>query len=145
MAKIDMIRSHLERLASSVWQGAKLDSGGRILIRRGTAVIEIYAADETTIAFRCTLAVDVPATPALYEWLNEQNRRSRLVKIVRLERDVATFVFMLADEIDANRLQTAVTVLGQFSDENDDRLVATYGGRLANPPPAPTPSTGSPA
>lgn len=137
MAKLDMVQSYVEKLAGSIWEGATLGPELRISLQYGSALVEIYTLDDETVAFRCTLARDVPATPGLYEWLNSLNRTNRLVKICHMEdRAVGAYVFMRADEIDANRMQTAVSQLGAFSDPIDEELVNKFGGTLANPAPS---------
>jgi hypothetical protein len=138
MARIDQIRSYLEKLAASIWQGAEMDAHGRIVIRRGSANVEISATENywstPLVTFTSTIATGVPDTPALFSWLNDQNNRTALVKVLKRADQVQAYVFMLADYIDESQLTVAVRLIGAFADQIDDQLVATYGGQLPSPP-----------
>jgi hypothetical protein len=136
MARIDQVRSYLEKLAASEWPGAVMDQNGEIRIRNGTAVVSIKAhgrfvpGDDGVVAVISKVATNVPDTPALFAWLNEQNGRFVQVKVVKRGGDILAWVSLQADDIDERDLKSAVDSIGAFVDEIDDKVVATYGGEL---------------
>jgi hypothetical protein len=145
MARVDQVRSYLEKLAGSEWPGAVMDDSGQIRIRNGTAVVSILAEDqpaspvETDLVYVASaVAKNVPDTPALFSWLNEQNNRFARLKIVKRRDNILAWVCLNADDIDERDLKTAVGWIGVFADEIDDKIVATFGGQLpwAQPQPA---------
>ena len=140
MARLDMVRSYLEKLAASVWPEAVLDEQGAISIRHGSAVVQIRATtDAELVSVGAVVAEDVPATPALFEWLNEQNIRSGQIKVARIGAEtVVAILYEPADEINEVKLRNAVDSVGLFVDGIDDQLVATLGGQLPPPPPSST-------
>jgi hypothetical protein len=142
MPRIDMVRSYLEKLAASVWDGAVMDEQGFISIRVGSAIVAISAVGEDSdlVHVGAVVAADVPATPALFEWLNEQNCRSGQVKVSRRKENntVQAAMFVPTEEINEARLKSAVGLVGSFTDGIDDALVTTLGGRLPSPPPSTT-------
>lgn len=139
MARLDMVRSYLEKLAASVWPEAAMDEQGVIFIRHGSAIVGIEATtDAQLVVFGAIVAYDVPATPALFEWLNEQNNVWAQVKVIRRDDNVQATLVVPSDEINEVKLRNAFGVVAAFVDEIDDQLVATLGGQLPPPPPSST-------
>ncbi len=139
MAKIDQVRSYLEKLSASAWPGAVMDEQGNIPIRYGSAVVNISALEGGRnldyVVFSSMVAKDVPDTPALFGWLNEQNNRYELVKVVKQGGVVEAKIDLIADDINEPRMKSAVGVVGGFADEIDDEVVGKYGGQMPSPPP----------
>ena len=131
-----MVRSYLEKLAASVWPEATVNDQGTILITHGSTLVLIgpTGAESEFIGCWAIVATNIPATPALYEWLNEQNGRSGQVKLTMVENTVQAVLYIPTDEINEVKLRYAVDVIGPFVDAIDDQLVATLGGRLSSPP-----------
>ena len=131
-----MVSSYLEKLAASVWPEAVLDDQGFISIPYGSTVVLIAptGAESEFVGCWAIVATNIPATPALYEWLNEQNSDSRQVKLTRQENSVQAALFIPTDEVNEVKLRYAVDAIGSFVDAIDDQLVATLGGQLPSPP-----------
>jgi hypothetical protein len=141
MARIDQVRSYLEKLAASDWPGAVMDQNGQIRIRNGTATVSISASEllpdrEDVVLVASTVATKVPDTPALFKWLNEQNRRFAKIKIVKKDDYIAAWASLSPDDVDERQLKKAVLDVGAFADEIDEQIVATYGGQLPQHQPA---------
>jgi hypothetical protein len=102
--------------------------------RRGSAIIEVYLTQNNGMSYLQVLSpiFHIPAQGLLplYRRLLEMNLQLTNAAFGVYLDIVYVFYERPLEGLDAPELNTIITLLSQYADEWDDKLVAEFGGRL---------------
>lgn len=84
--------------------------------------------------------MDVEKTAELLDTLNLMNHGMEFARAYWANGTVWAAVDLLAETLDRQELERAMSVVGEWADSVDDALVQRFGGIMPNAPQAPSPA-----
>ena len=140
MATVAQVQKKVQSILSTELGSVKVDADGDIRIDyESTSVriaVEQYgdSTEETVVEITGVLSFETPASPMLYEWINEKNSSIKFGTIYHLDGSKSgTLVLLqysiLGDFLDPEELLNAVRVVVLISNKLDDELIQKFGGK----------------
>lgn len=152
MTRIEVIRPFVERTIAE-YLGIDDDAlevldDGTIPIGAGTAVVNVRLveghAGRPLLSVFSPLLHDVERTSELLEKLNEVNSSLWFTRVFWADRRVILAMELLAEDLDRDQVEHAVSLVSFASDHWDGELREAFGGEVENPkgeaPPPPVPA-----
>lgn len=136
MARVEVVKPYIHQLLKDMLgtEGdLHVDSDGDVPIRRGSTMYWISLYDnnnEAQVRVWSYMARGVPASPELYEHLNDINAHIRYGRVYFWDGAVIVSNELLAEGLDARELENACECISGISDGRDDELVAKFGGEV---------------
>lgn len=134
----EALRQKVQRIVADELGSATVDRDGDVVIKHDSAVVFITVIEQqsrTIVKLWATLAVDVPPSASLYEWVATEGQGYFFAKTkvgpvsdegtveVRWEYD------LLGDYLDPKELVNALHVVVGIANDLDDEIVSQFGGR----------------
>jgi hypothetical protein len=111
--------------------GIVIDEEGDIPVRGDDTMLFVRVLDDpVSVLVFCPAIVELPATPALLERLNELNEGVRFVRFCATEDGVVIDLELLGDLFDRDMLHFAVRAVTGAAARFGPELQAEFGGRL---------------
>ncbi|GAB3660395.1 hypothetical protein GCM10027589_22100 [Actinocorallia lasiicapitis] len=136
MSYVEMARAYVEKLLKEVLrtEDLKIDSDGDVPIRSGSSVayVRVSQSGETTrVRIFAEVLRGVPASPELYEKLNELNAGILGARIFHKHDIVTLSTELLPENLQIEELRFAVDCVTTLADDFDDDLCKQFGGEKA--------------
>jgi hypothetical protein len=111
------------------------EEDGHVYVRYGSTVLEIsveaYGPTEAVVTIRSYCVQGVDADEKLRRALLEMNHALPLGAFSMLDRDIFFSHTLLGRDLQPRTLLSAIAAVADIADENDDRIVARWGGQTA--------------
>lgn len=137
MAKIDVIRSHMERLMQGYLETDELrvEPGGVIPVSNRSAFYKVQTLQGSNphVNVYSIVIQDIDADPGLYEALNEHNARMSHARVFWSERRVIIDAELLGESLDAPGLACTISEVAGWSHHEGPKLAKIFGGTVAFP------------
>lgn len=138
MSAIDDVRSKVQRILTNNYSRVEIKRDGDFVVRYESAVTFVDVGegfgDGVIVGLTCPLVVEVPLTPALFEYVATSSFRMGALNVNRNEGDKIGAIFLtysiVGDDLDESELTTAVNVMAVTGNTLDNELQEKFGGHL---------------
>ncbi len=138
MASVAETKDRVQRFLTQLGQ-VTIDDKGRYSMRNGSARIFVEVSelgDQTWVSLVCPLLLQVPTSPALYEYVAlhaDDYKYGTLSLGLNPENSGEAMILftygMLGTTLDPDELKLAVALLADTADDLDNQLQDKFGGR----------------
>lgn len=134
----EALRQKIQRIVADELGSAMVDRDGDVVIRHDSAVVFVTVIEQENrniVKLWATLALGVPPTPALYEWVATEGQDYFFARTKVSSKDddgtvrVGWEYDLLGDYLDPMELVNAIHVVVGISNDLDDEIVSKFGGR----------------
>lgn len=138
---VDEVRAKVQRLITEILGSVEIDADGDFVIRyestRGYVMVTDWGDGDTLVKLEALLALEVPESPELFEWLAKSAGSFYFGKPEYLasedgDKNVLLFSHVLyGNTLDREELEHAIFGVMKTANDLDDEVVQQFGGRRA--------------
>lgn len=138
MARAELLWPYVEKtLGEFLGDRMKVVDEHMVSVQQGSSnvLIRLLDSDEPRLQVFSLMLQGVKETPELLDVLNGLTAGLAFAKVFWIDDDVVVAMELLAESLDRDSLNNAVSVVAGASDRFDDELKARFGGETAFPQP----------
>lgn len=143
MSRTDEVKNKVQRILADDLGSVKIDKDGDFVVVHESAVtfVQVYSRNESdpeadiVINAFCPLIINVPLTPALYEWVATEGQEFYFgsCRVIPDDEKTGRVLYrysIVGNDLDPNELFTLVYTVAMTSNHLDNDLQKKFGGEL---------------